>query len=84
MLIQMQCKELILGDLFLNKVRCSFFLLFIWLQVQRSLMSLRNVSSKSELQNTYQHLQKDLKKLDHLAFKRQQVRNERTLVRSPI
>ncbi|XP_039180572.1 catenin alpha-3 [Crotalus tigris] len=40
--------------------------------VQRMLMSLRNVSSKSELQKTYQHLQKDLKKLDHLAFKRQQ------------
>ncbi|XP_070608267.1 catenin alpha-3 isoform X1 [Erythrolamprus reginae] len=40
--------------------------------VQRMLMSFRNVSSKSELQKTYQHLQKELKKLDHLAFKRQQ------------
>ncbi|KAM6443285.1 catenin alpha-3 isoform 2-T2 [Liasis olivaceus] len=40
--------------------------------VQRTFMSLRNVSSKSELQKTYQHLQKELKKLDHLAYKRQQ------------
>ncbi|XP_042315289.1 catenin alpha-3 isoform X4 [Sceloporus undulatus] len=40
--------------------------------VQRTFESLRNVSSKSELQKTYKNLQEGLKKLDHLAYKRQQ------------
>ncbi|XP_066478367.1 catenin alpha-3 [Tiliqua scincoides] len=40
--------------------------------VQKTFMSLQNVSSKSELQKTYRNLQKELKKLDHLAYKRQQ------------
>ncbi|KAJ7324280.1 hypothetical protein JRQ81_017300, partial [Phrynocephalus forsythii] len=40
--------------------------------VQRTLQSLHKVSSKSELQKTYTNLQKELKKLDHLAYKRQQ------------
>ncbi|XP_015278708.1 PREDICTED: catenin alpha-3 [Gekko japonicus] len=40
--------------------------------VQRTFLSLQNVSSKSELQRTYKHLQKELEKLDHLAYKRQQ------------
>ncbi|XP_062989362.1 catenin alpha-3 [Elgaria multicarinata webbii] len=40
--------------------------------VQRMLVSLQNISSKSELQKTYKILQKELKKLDHLAYKRQQ------------
>ncbi|KAJ6661559.1 hypothetical protein lerEdw1_013798 [Lerista edwardsae] len=42
--------------------------------VQKTFASLQNVSSKSELQKTYRDLQKELKKLDHLAYKRQQVR----------
>ncbi|XP_054839930.1 catenin alpha-3 [Eublepharis macularius] len=40
--------------------------------VQRTFLSLQNVSSKSELQGTYKSLQKELEKLDHLAYKRQQ------------
>ncbi|XP_072851279.2 catenin alpha-3 isoform X2 [Pogona vitticeps] len=40
--------------------------------VQRTLQSLQKVSSKSELQKTYKNLQKELKKLDDLAYKRQQ------------
>nr|XP_028584365.1 catenin alpha-3 [Podarcis muralis] len=40
--------------------------------VQRTFVCLQNASSKSELQKTYKNLQKELKKLDHLAFKRQQ------------
>ncbi|XP_044276353.1 catenin alpha-3 isoform X2 [Varanus komodoensis] len=40
--------------------------------VQRTFASLQNISSKSELQKTYTNLQKELKKLDHLAYKRQQ------------
>ncbi|XP_034993568.1 catenin alpha-3 isoform X2 [Zootoca vivipara] len=40
--------------------------------VQRTFVYLQNASSKSELQKTYKNLQKELKKLDHLAFKRQQ------------
>uniref|UniRef100_U3KEL6 Catenin alpha 3 n=2 Tax=Ficedula albicollis TaxID=59894 RepID=U3KEL6_FICAL len=39
---------------------------------QRSFESLRNVSSKSDLQKTYQKFQKDLENLDYLAYKRQQ------------
>ncbi|XP_010578287.1 catenin alpha-3 isoform X1 [Haliaeetus albicilla] len=39
---------------------------------QRTFESLRNVSSKSDLQKTYQKLQKDLENLDYLAYKRQQ------------
>ncbi|KAM9133418.1 catenin alpha-3 isoform 1-T1 [Pangshura tecta] len=40
---------------------------------QRTYESLRNVSSKSELQKTYQKLGKDLENLDYLAYRRQQV-----------
>uniref|UniRef100_A0A8C8RLR9 Catenin alpha-3 n=1 Tax=Pelusios castaneus TaxID=367368 RepID=A0A8C8RLR9_9SAUR len=39
---------------------------------QRTCESLRNVSSKSELQKTYQKLEKDLENLDYLAYRRQQ------------
>ncbi|NXY17938.1 CTNA3 protein, partial [Atrichornis clamosus] len=39
---------------------------------QRTFESLRNVSSKSDLQKTYQKLRKDLENLDYLAYKRQQ------------
>uniref|UniRef100_A0A669PVF6 Catenin alpha 3 n=1 Tax=Phasianus colchicus TaxID=9054 RepID=A0A669PVF6_PHACC len=39
---------------------------------QRTFETLRNVSSKSDLQNTYQKFQKDLENLDYLAYKRQQ------------
>ncbi|XP_058697803.1 catenin alpha-3 isoform X2 [Poecile atricapillus] len=39
---------------------------------QRTFESLRNVSSKSDLQKTYQKFQKDLEHLDYLAYKRQQ------------
>ncbi|XP_027549879.1 catenin alpha-3 isoform X3 [Neopelma chrysocephalum] len=39
---------------------------------QRTFESLRNVSSKSELQKTYQKFRKDLENLDYLAYKRQQ------------
>nr|XP_009674305.1 PREDICTED: catenin alpha-3 isoform X2 [Struthio camelus australis]XP_009674313.1 PREDICTED: catenin alpha-3 isoform X2 [Struthio camelus australis]XP_009674321.1 PREDICTED: catenin alpha-3 isoform X2 [Struthio camelus australis]XP_009674328.1 PREDICTED: catenin alpha-3 isoform X2 [Struthio camelus australis] len=39
---------------------------------QRAFESLRNVSSKSDLQKTYQKFQKDLENLDYLAYKRQQ------------
>ncbi|XP_051474509.1 catenin alpha-3 isoform X7 [Apus apus] len=41
-------------------------------RVQRTFESLRNVSSKSDLQKTYQKFQKDLENLDYLAHKRQQ------------
>uniref|UniRef100_A0A8C3CB17 Catenin alpha 3 n=1 Tax=Cairina moschata TaxID=8855 RepID=A0A8C3CB17_CAIMO len=44
------------------------------LTFQRTFEMLRNVSSKSELQKTYQKFRKDLENLDYLAFKRQQVR----------
>ncbi|XP_060097101.1 catenin alpha-3 isoform X1 [Heteronotia binoei] len=40
--------------------------------VRRTFLSLQNVSSKSELQRMYKNLQKELEKLDHLAYKRQQ------------
>ncbi|KAM6415865.1 catenin alpha-3 [Rhynochetos jubatus] len=39
---------------------------------QRTFESLRNVSSKSDLQKIYQKFQKDLENLDYLAYKRQQ------------
>ncbi|XP_048802462.1 catenin alpha-3 isoform X1 [Lagopus muta] len=39
---------------------------------QRTFETLRNVSSRSDLQNTYQKFQKDLENLDYLAYKRQQ------------
>ncbi|XP_005433514.1 catenin alpha-3 isoform X1 [Falco biarmicus] len=39
---------------------------------QRTFESLRNVSSKSDLQKTYQKFRKDLENLDDLAYKRQQ------------
>ncbi|NXU72704.1 CTNA3 protein, partial [Oreotrochilus melanogaster] len=39
---------------------------------QRTFDSLRNVSSNSDLQKTYQKYQKDLENLDYLAYKRQQ------------
>nr|XP_038037052.1 catenin alpha-3 isoform X5 [Anas platyrhynchos] len=39
---------------------------------RRTFEMLRNVSSKSELQKTYQKFRKDLENLDYLAFKRQQ------------
>ncbi|NXF10599.1 CTNA3 protein, partial [Smithornis capensis] len=39
---------------------------------QRTFESLRNISSKSDLQKTYQKFQKDLENLDCLAYKRQQ------------
>ncbi|KAM6329781.1 catenin alpha-3 [Podargus strigoides] len=39
---------------------------------QRTFESLRNVSSKSDLQKMYQKFQKDLENLDYLAYKRQQ------------
>ncbi|KAM9282328.1 catenin alpha-3 [Cariama cristata] len=39
---------------------------------QRTFESLRNVSSKSDLQKTYQKFQKDLENLDYLVYKRQQ------------
>ncbi|XP_065699275.1 catenin alpha-3 isoform X6 [Patagioenas fasciata] len=39
---------------------------------QRTFESLRNVSSKSDLQKTYQRFRKDLENLDYLAYKRQQ------------
>ncbi|XP_014795939.1 PREDICTED: catenin alpha-3 [Calidris pugnax] len=39
---------------------------------QRTFESLRNVSSKSDLQKTYQKFRKDLENLDYLAYKRQQ------------
>ncbi|XP_040420519.1 catenin alpha-3 isoform X4 [Cygnus olor] len=39
---------------------------------QRTFEMLRNVSSKSDLQKTYQKFRKDLENLDYLAFKRQQ------------
>nr|XP_054493262.1 catenin alpha-3 isoform X1 [Agelaius phoeniceus] len=39
---------------------------------QRTFESLKNISSKSDLQKTYQKFQKDLENLDYLAYKRQQ------------
>uniref|UniRef100_A0A8C4WCY2 Catenin alpha-3 n=1 Tax=Gopherus evgoodei TaxID=1825980 RepID=A0A8C4WCY2_9SAUR len=42
------------------------------LTFQRTYESLRNVSSTSELQKTYQKLGKDLENLDYLAYRRQQ------------
>ncbi|XP_018776368.3 catenin alpha-3 isoform X1 [Serinus canaria] len=39
---------------------------------QRTFESLKNVSSKSDLQKTYQKFQKDLENLDYLAYRRQQ------------
>ncbi|XP_050161726.1 catenin alpha-3 isoform X2 [Myiozetetes cayanensis] len=39
---------------------------------QRTFESLRNVSSKSDLQKTYQKFRKDLENLDYLAYRRQQ------------
>uniref|UniRef100_A0A8B9QZS8 Catenin alpha 3 n=1 Tax=Anas platyrhynchos TaxID=8839 RepID=A0A8B9QZS8_ANAPL len=42
------------------------------LTFRRTFEMLRNVSSKSELQKTYQKFRKDLENLDYLAFKRQQ------------
>ncbi|XP_040558289.1 catenin alpha-3 isoform X4 [Gallus gallus] len=42
------------------------------MEFQRTFETLRNVSSKSDLQNTYQKFQKDLENLDYLAYKRQQ------------
>ncbi|XP_065494872.1 catenin alpha-3 isoform X2 [Caloenas nicobarica] len=39
---------------------------------QRTFESLRSVSSKSNLQKTYQKFRKDLENLDYLAYKRQQ------------
>lgn len=51
---------------------CWFY--FFPSQFQRTFESLRNVSSKSDLQKTYQKFQKDLENLDYLAYKRQQVR----------
>ncbi|XP_064285735.1 catenin alpha-3 isoform X2 [Passer domesticus] len=39
---------------------------------QRTFESLKSVSSKSDLQKTYQKFQKDLENLDYLAYKRQQ------------
>ncbi|XP_074780535.1 catenin alpha-3 isoform X3 [Athene noctua] len=39
---------------------------------QRTFESLRNVSSKADLQKTYQKFRKDLENLDYLAYKRQQ------------
>uniref|UniRef100_A0A8C8APN5 Catenin alpha 3 n=1 Tax=Otus sunia TaxID=257818 RepID=A0A8C8APN5_9STRI len=39
---------------------------------QRTFESLRNVSSKADLQKTYQKFRKDLENLDYLAHKRQQ------------
>ncbi|XP_061857230.1 catenin alpha-3 isoform X1 [Colius striatus] len=39
---------------------------------QRTFESLRKVSSKSDLQKTYQKFRKDLENLDYLAYKRQQ------------
>lgn len=52
-----------------------FVCLFVFQsQFQRTLESLRNVSSKSDLQKTYQKFRKDLENLDYLAYKRQQVR----------
>ncbi|XP_074400498.1 catenin alpha-3 isoform X3 [Zonotrichia albicollis] len=41
-------------------------------EFQRTFESLKNVSSKSDLQKTYQKFQKDLENLDYLAYKRQQ------------
>lgn len=52
---------------------CWFCFLFSS-QFQRTFESLKNVSSKSDLQKTYQKFQKDLENLDYLAYKRQQVR----------
>ncbi|XP_060624902.2 catenin alpha-3 [Anolis sagrei] len=40
--------------------------------VQRTFESLRKVSTRSEMQKIYENLQGELKKLDHLAYKRQQ------------
>uniref|UniRef100_A0A8D2QPJ3 Catenin alpha 3 n=1 Tax=Zosterops lateralis melanops TaxID=1220523 RepID=A0A8D2QPJ3_ZOSLA len=42
------------------------------LTFQRTFESLRNVSSKTDLQKAYQKFQKDLENLDYLAYKRQQ------------
>uniref|UniRef100_A0A8C8APJ5 Catenin alpha 3 n=1 Tax=Otus sunia TaxID=257818 RepID=A0A8C8APJ5_9STRI len=42
------------------------------LTFQRTFESLRNVSSKADLQKTYQKFRKDLENLDYLAHKRQQ------------
>uniref|UniRef100_A0A8C4JGP8 Catenin alpha-3-like n=1 Tax=Dromaius novaehollandiae TaxID=8790 RepID=A0A8C4JGP8_DRONO len=42
------------------------------LTFQRTFESLRNVSSKADLQKTYQKFRKDLENLDYLAYKRQQ------------
>uniref|UniRef100_A0A8C0EWB7 Catenin alpha-3 n=1 Tax=Bubo bubo TaxID=30461 RepID=A0A8C0EWB7_BUBBB len=42
------------------------------LTFQRTFESLRNISSKADLQKTYQKFQKDLENLDYLAYKRQQ------------
>uniref|UniRef100_A0A8B9QBD1 Catenin alpha 3 n=1 Tax=Apteryx owenii TaxID=8824 RepID=A0A8B9QBD1_APTOW len=42
------------------------------LTFQRTFESLRNVSSKADLQKTYQKFRKDLGNLDYLAYKRQQ------------
>uniref|UniRef100_A0A663N744 Catenin alpha 3 n=1 Tax=Athene cunicularia TaxID=194338 RepID=A0A663N744_ATHCN len=39
---------------------------------QRTFESLRNVSSKADLQKTYQKFRQDLENLDYLAYKRQQ------------
>ncbi|ELK32347.1 Catenin alpha-3 [Myotis davidii] len=48
---------------------------------QRTFESLKNVSNKSDLQETYQKLGKELENLDYLAFKRQQVGWELSLWR---
>ncbi|XP_053163712.1 catenin alpha-3 isoform X4 [Hemicordylus capensis] len=48
------------------------YLLQHLITVQKTFTSLQNVASKSELQKTYRNLQKELKQLDHLAYKRQQ------------
>uniref|UniRef100_A0A663N6Q5 Catenin alpha 3 n=1 Tax=Athene cunicularia TaxID=194338 RepID=A0A663N6Q5_ATHCN len=42
------------------------------LTFQRTFESLRNVSSKADLQKTYQKFRQDLENLDYLAYKRQQ------------
>ncbi|XP_074686414.1 catenin alpha-3 isoform X4 [Strix aluco] len=39
---------------------------------QRTFESLRNISTKADLQKTYQKFRKDLENLDYLAYKRQQ------------
>uniref|UniRef100_A0A8D0G178 Catenin alpha 3 n=1 Tax=Strix occidentalis caurina TaxID=311401 RepID=A0A8D0G178_STROC len=42
------------------------------LTFQRTFESLRNISTKADLQKTYQKFRKDLENLDYLAYKRQQ------------